>query len=384
MANADIEDTAMVPLVENNVLAYMCRVFHECSQEALKRTISSYFDASEIHDAKECLWTVYGDEALGQKPKRVGSNKKPAYEFELEDLLAALKVMDQNKLFDTKARFCACDVLHVPPYKPEEVNVASIVERVAALELQLKEARDDITSNKIQITCVDADVQKALSQSANMASVAPRPEVTIPLDTAKVIGEICDHQVVAVELPGDGVARNAAEKMSQTGGVQITVADIVKDNKIKPISMKALPVCDEKNISDAKPTGPITSDMVSNALTDLANGFSYQASYAKKLRVMGKKSDNNIKVKGAPQVRTLAETNITKDTLDENVEKLVKRIGPVESFRKAYNLDKMRTKQFTFQVLEKDMVTFLDPDKWPSGVCCRAWNTNQRRDQKAK
>ncbi len=55
-------------------------------------------------------------------------------------------------------------------------------------------------------------------------------------------------------------------------------------------------------------------------------------------------------------------------------------VGSIENFRKAYNLDKMRTKQFTFQVLDDDVEKFLDPEKWSCGMCCRAWNVKRRND----
>ncbi len=77
----------------------------------------------------------------------------------------------------------------------------------------------------------------------------------------------------------------------------------------------------------------------------------------------------------------MAVTNITKDPEDADVEKLVKGIGSIESFREAYTLDKMRTKQFTFPVLDDDVETFVDPEKWPSGVCCRAWNVKGRNNR---
>ncbi len=72
-------------------------------------------------------------------------------------------------------------------------------------------------------------------------------------------------------------------------------------------------------------------------------------------------------MKGATKLNTLAVTNITSDTDEKEVDKLVKDIGSIESFRKAYNLEKMKTKQFTFLVLD-DVHTFLDPYKWHEGV----------------
>ena len=95
---------------------------------------------------------------------------------------------------------------------------------------------------------------------------------------------------------------------------------------------------------------------------------------------MGKKQMENSKVKGAPKTKVLAVTNITKETEDKDVEEMVMKVGSVTSFRKAYNLEKMHTKQFTFQVPVSDIEQFLDEDKWPSGVCCRFWDPKPRKD----
>ncbi len=101
-------------------------------------------------------------------------------------------------------------------------------------------------------------------------------------------------------------------------------------------------------------------------------GFSFQLLFPEKGEFnMGNKKDD-VKVKGALKIKTMTITNFPKDTEDADVEKLVKGVGSIESFRKAYNLDKMRAKQFTFPVLDDDVKKLLDPKKWPSGVCCRA------------
>ncbi len=68
-------------------------------------------------------------------------------------------------------------------------------------------------------------------------------------------------------------------------------------------------------------------------------------------------------MKGVPKIKTVTVTNITKDTEDADIEQPVKDVGYIENFRKAYNLDKMRAKQITFQVLDDDVEKFLDPEK---------------------
>ena len=113
--NTDTDNEAVggviVPLVEDAVLAYMCHVYHECSQEQLKKTIKNYYDTTEISQAKKCLWDVYKEDVLGPINNRRGSAQKSLSDFEVEDLVGGLHKLDQKKMWDTKARFCACDVL---------------------------------------------------------------------------------------------------------------------------------------------------------------------------------------------------------------------------------------------------------------------------------
>ncbi len=53
---------------------------------------------------------------------------------------------------------------------------------------------------------------------------------------------------------------------------------------------------------------------------------------SKKLRVEGNKKDD-VKVKDATKIKTMTVTNITKDTEDADVEKLLKSVGSIESLR---------------------------------------------------
>lgn len=137
---------------------------------------------------------------------------------------------------------------------------------------------------------------------------------------------------------------------------------------------ETMPVLNQNNV------GVITKGMLDNAIEQVQSDseFQYQRHQRIKMKVMGKKGENS-GVKGAPQTKTLAVTNFTTDTKDEDVETLVKDVGNILNFRKAYNLEKMKTKQFTFQVLLNVVDTFLDGDKWPLGVCCRFWETKVKR-----
>ena len=357
--NTDIPEGAIgdnaVPLVEDVVLAYMCRVYHECSQEQLKRTIKNYYDPTEISQAKKCLWDVYGEDVMGPINNRRGSVYKTVTDFELEDLINGLQKLDQKMLWNTKARFCTCDVFQSPLHKPEEENLTSFVDRLVKLEERMNSVQQDVMLHTTQIGGVTTDVQRAMSYKA-MASAG----VSVPLVNVVKQREskqyISDFPSLSCAMTGNISTKKDNQNDPHNSATKSVLVRLDGDAKTSGgegmLTVIEQPMIDgtKKKPSFVEPStgqSAFTVDMVSQAISSLPEDFQLPSAHKKKLRVMGKKKNNESSVKGAPKVKTLAVTNITSDTEDDQVEKLVKEIGHIESFRKAYNLDKMKTKQFT-------------------------------------
>ncbi len=151
---------------------------------------------------------IYGDEVLGATNNRKGSALKSVTDFELDDLINGLQKLDQKKLWNTEARFCACDVLRVPSHKPEEANLTSMVDRLAILEEQLKNVQGDVTLHTMQIGGFTADVQRAISYKAMAAYSAAYVSGRSPL--AQVMSE--PH----VQIKADG-----SEQKRQTERISV-------------------------------------------------------------------------------------------------------------------------------------------------------------------
>ncbi len=257
----------------------------------MKKTIKNYYDPTEISQAKKCLWNVYGDEVLGATNNRKGSALKSVNDFELDELINGLQKLDQKKLWNTEARFCACNVLRIPSHKPEEANLTSMVDRLAILEQQMKNVQGYVTLHTMQIGGVTSDVQRALTYKAMAASSATYVSRRSPL--AQVMSE--PH----VQIKADGSEQKRKQKESVSGFHEGDIANtntlpsqaiwepehhqkqaIIDGTKKKPSFVEAVPG-----------QGPITVDMLSQAINDLPKGFQYQSAYQKKLRVTGNKKD---------------------------------------------------------------------------------------------
>ncbi len=96
-------------------------------------------------------------------PRRQGTKQKSVPEFEVKYVMKCLQALDTTQDWNSKSCFCMYDTLHVPMFKPEEFCQASVVDQIAALEHQLREVHGDVVSNKIQITCADADIKKTVT-----------------------------------------------------------------------------------------------------------------------------------------------------------------------------------------------------------------------------
>ena len=247
------------------------------------------------------------------------------------------------------------------------------MDRLAALE-GLKKNVQAVTLHTTQIGGVTADVQRALSYKARVVSNT----ANVPRQDLSICQPLKQDNFSFNQKTNEGGDKNGhAKALNSVKAVVVSskaensamVGNAV-GNGMLPSGGKGISAGADEQIMDGikkKPSffeaeqGPITAGMVSQAINTLPEGFWFQD--GRKLRVMGNKKEGVRKVKGAPQVKA--------DMEDAEVEKFVKDIGSIESFRKAYNLEKMKTKQYTFQVLVGDAQKFLDPDMWPEGVCCR-------------
>jgi hypothetical protein len=120
------------------------------------------------------------------------------------------------------------------------------------------------------------------------------------------------------------------------------------------------------------PGPPPTKDEVQKMCDELCPGYKYPPSFAKKLRVVGKKKPEDGRVSGAPNYRTMFIENVCKTTEDKDMEEFVNGIVATEVFQRA-SVDEASRKSYKFKVLACDTSKLLDPEVWPEGIGCRLW-----------
>ena len=152
----DEETDGAADLVANELLTYAFTYIDNSSPEMLIKTIEEFYSDNEIHDAKETLWQVYGPVLKGTKSRRSGSVRTAA-KAEVEDIILNGVLALRNKDIEMSVQFCALNIKRLPRFSPEEINMQTILNRVAKLEMQMKGVQDQCSHNAARITVVDSE-----------------------------------------------------------------------------------------------------------------------------------------------------------------------------------------------------------------------------------
>ena len=149
-------DAAMRSIIVNELLSYIAYYRNRATGDALRSVTVKFFTNDEIRDAKAALAekfkTTIGDNALWTE--RRDTIVRPAHEAELDDVIA------------------------LPKYGPEDLNIGSIIDRHQKLDItvrnlsreleQLKQATSEVpdcyTSNTATFESAIAEIQKRIDE----------------------------------------------------------------------------------------------------------------------------------------------------------------------------------------------------------------------------
>jgi len=372
-------------LVVCELLAYLFTALHESSKDMLKRSVLQFYSDDEISGAKDSIWNAYSEEVLGKKMKR-NNGERTIREKEVDDIAEAVSLIDNNKKQWDMVTFCAVDLKRIPKFSPEELDMTSVIERLSTLEKRMGDMRAVTGSHTAQLAGVVADVVDLRKAPVTPLHIPPPPMYSsiagrrLPVPSSAL-------QMPSLSLPGTLKPQIIPSSSSGANGV-IGVPPV---RETQPI-MTSMPTESPRISSSSgarKKThnwfndGPPPShEEVKKLYEDLPSGFRYPASFAKRLRVVGKGKQCDIKIQGAPTQRIMFVENVSKTTADKDMENFIKSLVPTEDFQRA-SVDAASRKSFKFKVLASDAVKLLDPDVWPEGIGCRLWQF-RRRDQDSR
>ena len=117
--------------------------------------IKHKYSEGDIKSGKELLWQLRGDK-LGPYPNRSDSKNRKANDVNIEDIVNAVADLDVQNILPV---FVAKDLSKLPDLQPEELNKLYYINRVASLEAQMKQHREELVTVNRYISQINDENQ---------------------------------------------------------------------------------------------------------------------------------------------------------------------------------------------------------------------------------
>ena len=136
---------APTDFVCNELLSYAQFYRNRATHDKVKKIILNFYIADEITSAKDTLWN-YCVTFMGDKPIRRDSFARLRQDADIEDTISAFKKADENNV--KLPTFVVLKLDRLPRYDPEEVNLFSLIDRLAVIEKELASVKQDVIDLK--------------------------------------------------------------------------------------------------------------------------------------------------------------------------------------------------------------------------------------------
>ena len=334
--------TSAVPLIKNELLTYAFQYINKSSQHELIKTICEFYSPDEIHAARLCLWDVYEchDHVVlqGSRPRTAAKSEGFALIRSAEDLICKGVLIVANCPI-AQSPFCAVDLERLPKYAPEEVNLSSIMTRLAKIENTVKMNEKQIDENKEAISAISTSSK--VPHAPCDSSVQPPGSYNQEASSSTVtkVKSFAEH---AVNLRASGISQPQERTLQQTSRVS---PEWEKQRQERRRILR------EHHDKVKAVTGSRAAN-ASNSGVNLRKAVETKDIYIKEIDpdfreddVKGYLTSNKIKVKWIRQI-------------------LGKREGQKKSFK------------ITIPACDYD--TVMTDTFWPMGIECRQWLTNEQ------
>ena len=134
-------------IIINELLLYAKHHLDHATLDNIKKMIMHFYGDDEIVDAKKALWAKKSD-ILGVYPERKSTGTRHARIPNVSDIFDALKKLDAA---NEMPRIVAEDLNRIPDRQPEELNLMTVIDRVAQLERTLSKHDETLSSLAIDI-----------------------------------------------------------------------------------------------------------------------------------------------------------------------------------------------------------------------------------------
>lgn len=120
-------------VIFNELLFYAKHYIDSASVDNIKKVILHFYNDADIVDAKKAIWESNSD-ILGNYSDRKSTDCRHARIPNVNDIFTALTKLDAD---NRMPKIAALEMSRLPDRQPEELNLLSVIDRVARIENNL-------------------------------------------------------------------------------------------------------------------------------------------------------------------------------------------------------------------------------------------------------
>jgi hypothetical protein len=144
-------------VVFSELLAYVNHYRDTATAANIHKVVLNYYSIAEINEAKKQLINAFNhaiplDSAF--RTERRKSSARSAQDAEVEDVIGLFDLLDRQHMLNNDIKFAAVAIDRIPKYGPEELNIATMIDKqihlesvIAELELKIDSMRSSVSDN---------------------------------------------------------------------------------------------------------------------------------------------------------------------------------------------------------------------------------------------
>lgn len=352
-------------------MTYCCHHLNNSTRDGIRKVVLNFYTPEEIRDAKNDLWSAYGENTLGKFVRRRDQPQNPAHEKATDDILSAMYKLDLNDSV-TNVSFAARNLDRLPKYGPEELDLTSMVMRVMQLEQKHESLERKVAMNVENIsTMMDAQLHV---QQVCYSEVARQPvRHATPGDKVPRV------QPQGIPTPQSGsTERSSLVANRQTPSPTGSAAGLnVNPPAAKPSSAPASappgPPAPQQGNARPEPRH-VGEDRIDDSGFQVPRYQRRRDQRSNKTRVtpvFG--SGNTSTLKAGRQTRELFVFNLDRETTEEEVKIFLANNNIETTEIDCRSNEEARTKSFRVVVYSSDIDNIMKADLWPPWVGIRPY-----------
>ena len=216
-------------VIMNELLTYVSFYFLNSSSDAIKNVLKNFYHPKEVSDAKVLLWQVATDR-LPSLVIRQDSDLRSAKEADIVDIINAFRKMDSDDA--DFPDFVCKNMDRIPKYAPEEIDLASVVQRLSVVEdklLNLHTVENKVAQVERSVTKNDDSVKTLFDLFYQSNSMAAKLKQSVNVSDSVIIEEKSGSpsgSATSTQQP-----RQSAVHSKESGKAKETQAQVSKASK---------------------------------------------------------------------------------------------------------------------------------------------------------